>query len=121
MVDKECPAEPVVGDKGKDRGGFAKAAEHLNDLFPVRRRPISRQLVHKWWLFRHSNGFPEAIEKTDGNGNGGKGRPVFDLDAITDWYVRYCDTRLVHGAKPLPPQQTTTRATNDGGEDTLAA
>lgn len=87
MDDTERPAEPVVGDTGNDRGGYAKAAERLNEFDPHRPRPISRQLVHKWHFHRHFNGFPAAVETT-GSTNG-KGRPVFDLDAVEAWYISY--------------------------------
>lgn len=117
MVDKERPTDPGAGDEGSARGGFAKVAEHLNARHPTRVRPISRQLVHKWWRNRHWNRFPEAIEAA-GSGNGGRGRPVFDLNATVNWYADYLRTR---GGAPVeaPAQQATPRETGEG--DTLAA
>lgn len=120
MSDKERPAEPGAGDDGTARrGGFAKAAERLNELYPVRRRPISRQLVHKWWLFRHSNGFPESVEST-GSGNGGKGRPVFDLTAVETWYAKYQDTRRTAHAPHTHKPHTADEPADENG-DQLAA
>jgi hypothetical protein len=116
MIDKECPAEPVVGDDGSARGGFAKAAEILNGLFPNRPRPISRQLVHKWWLYRHFNGFPAAIDIS----GSGKGRPVFDLDAVAAWYVSYRRHRGAPGNQEQTIRTTAGTPTADG-KDTLAA
>lgn len=93
MDDKERPAEPDAGDNGgAQRGGFAKVAKHLNELHPERRRPISRQLVHKWWLSRRSNRFPEAVETT-GSSNGGRGNHIFDFAAVAVWYAEYRRTR----------------------------
>lgn len=115
MSDKEHPAEPATGGDGTARGGFAKAAEHLNRLYPTRPRPISRQLVHKWWLYRHFNGFPEAVDATARTANGGKGRPVFDMASVTSWYVSYLRHR---GAASSTQMQriTGTEPTSDGRE-----
>jgi hypothetical protein len=120
MGDKECPAEPVVGDQDR-QGGFAKTAEHLNELFPNRRRPISRQLVHKWWLYRHLNGFP-ASKDTSGTVNGGKGRPIFDFDAVDTWYRQSISYRRHYGAygNQPPARESGTKPITDDG-DTLAA
>ena len=113
--DKELPAEPVVGDEGTDQGGFAEVARHLNREYPERRRPISRQLVHKWWIYRKSNRFPEAIG-SKGRGNGGQGRPYFDLNAVAEWYERYTDTRQRSvSATPAQAQHTSRRTTGNGG------
>lgn len=116
MSDKECPAEPVVGDEGTAQGGFARAAEHLNALYPVRRRPISRQLVHKWWLHRYFNGFPEAVALS----GTGKGRSVFDLKAIAEWYASYRRHRGAIDRQPAPTTLTASKPSAEG-EDTLAA
>jgi hypothetical protein len=105
MSDKERPAEPGAGDEGTARGGFARVAEHLNELYPNRQRPISRQLVHKWHFHRRFNSFPEAIG-FKGTGNGGQGRPEFDLGVVTDWYASY---RRHRGAQAL--QETVRRST----------
>jgi hypothetical protein len=122
MTDKERPAEPVVDDDGTaDRGGFAKAAEHLNKLYPTRPRPISRQLVHKWWHYRHFNDFPEAVQTT-GTANGGKGRSVFDLTEVENWYASYLRHRGVHSTASQEQTQRITGtepSTDDKG--TLAA
>ena len=122
MIDKERPAEPVVDDTDTPRtGGFAKVAEQLNKDYPVRRRPISRQLVHKWWICRHSNGFPEATA-VRGSASGGRGRPVFDLDEVDAWYVKYSGTRLrVHGGRPQTQPTTASETTATDSGDTLAA
>lgn len=111
MPREQHPAEPVVGDNGKSEGGFAEIARQLNDLYPNRPRPISRQLVHKWWMFRHYNAFPEAV-KTKGSTNG-QGRPVFDVENVIDWYASYLRHRgaplyekkdtVVHTAQPQQP------------------
>lgn len=118
-MDKEGPAEPVVGDKGTTRGGFAEVAKHLNREYPVRQRPISRQLVHKWWLYRHSNGFPEAIA-TSGS-SGGTGRPVFDVTAIIKWYAKYCETRLRHNSLTTRQEPEAKTMTGTGDGSSLAA
>jgi len=124
MNDKECPAEPVVGDEGAGQGGFAKVAEHLNRLYPNRPRLISRQLVHKWWMHRHFNGFPAAIESTGSPGtSGGRGRPVFDIAAVEAWHTHYLQTRH-RGAPWTPVQEHAQRASTAGspkGDDSLAA
>lgn len=118
MNDKERPAEPVVGDEGTAQGGFAMAAKHLNTLFPVRQRPISRQLVHKWWLFRHFNGFPETIA-TSGTGTG---RPVFDLNAIATWYTSYRRHRGARSCQePAKNVTATTSSPPSADGDTMAA
>lgn len=111
MTEGKRPAEPATDDKEKTRGGFAWVAEELNRKFPPapHQRPISRQLVHKWWTKRHDNGFPEAIA-IKGSANGGRGHHVFQAQDITDWYVLYRRTRLRGNApgttgNPLAPQQ----------------
>jgi hypothetical protein len=92
-MNNPSPAEPVVGDQGSAAlGGFAKIADHLNALYPNRPRPISRQLAHKWWMYRHSNGFPEAVN-SNGSANGGRGRPLFDIAAVEKWHANYIETR----------------------------
>lgn len=121
MNDKECPAEPAAGDDGPARGGFAEAAKHLNRFHPTRQRPISRQLVHKWWLYRHWNDFPEAVDVT-GTANGGKGRPVFEMRDVKDWYVSYLRHRGVHNsASRGQTQRVTSTKTSPNDGDTLAA
>lgn len=117
MNEEQRPAEPAEDDKEDTCAGFAGLARYLNDEYPGRKRPISRQLVHKWYLYRHHNGFPGPISKS---GNGG--RPVFDKEDVDKWYVGF---RRSHG-DPQIKQRTTTPASgsqairNDGG-DSLAA
>lgn len=108
------PAEPVVDGNGKTEGGFAELARQLNLRHPGRRRPISRQLVHKWWMFRHYNRFPEAIDSR-GNTSGGKGRPVFDIDSVVTWYADY---RKYHAAQG---ESTASRSQRNGDTGSLAA
>lgn len=129
MTDRQRPAEPATDDKGRSEGGFAWIAEELNKRFPPtpHQRPISRQLVHKWWIKRHDNGFPEAVA-TKGSTNGGRGHHVFDLRNAIDWYVMYRKTRLRGGA-PVTPESVCTPRTpgksltsrQDRGEGPLAA
>jgi len=120
MNDKERPAEPAAGDKEDPaRGGFAEVAKRLNREDPDRQRPISRQLVHKWWINRHFNRFPEAVE-TIGSGNGGQGRARFDIETVVDWYIKYRETRH----RTTTPQRRTeppTAGTVNNGTDTMAA
>lgn len=104
------PTEPVVDDNGKSQGGFAWIAGQLNKDYPHRQRPISRQLVHKWWTRRSWNKFPEAI----GTVGSGKGHPVFSRNAVMEWYKRYRDTR---GA----PEEEETTPRDTGESDALAA
>lgn len=119
MNDKECPTEPAAGDAGKaPTGGFAKVAERLNELYPTRPRLISRQLVHKWWFHRHFNRFPDSIDST-GSGNGGKGRPVFDIEAVVAWYADYLRTRHRVTSQELPAAAIPSSAAPD--DDTMAA
>lgn len=120
MTRGKRPDEPTTDDKEKTQGGFAWVAEELNKKFPPapHQRPISRQLVHKWWTKRHDNGFPEAIT-IKGSTNGGRGHHVFRAKDVTAWYVLYRKTRLRSSApgatdKPLASQQ-------ERGEGFLAA
>jgi hypothetical protein len=119
MFRKQHPTEPVVDDNGESQGGFAWIAGQLNALHPNRPRPISRQLVHKWWVHRAYNRFPEAIGKV----GSGKGRPIFSRGAVIKWYDRYRDTRgtpLEEGAGTHPPAlEPHTQDTDEG--DALAA
>lgn len=88
MPDKEHAAEPVVDGKGRTQGGFSEVAQLLNELFPKRRRPISRQLVHKWWLYREDNQFPDAIDAV-GTSHGGRGCSKFSYAEVIRWYERH--------------------------------
>lgn len=120
MDDKESPAEPAAGDKGRPtRGGFAEAAKALNREHPNRRRPISRQLVHKWCNHRHFNMFPEPVDWA-GSGNGGKGSPVFNIEAVVTWYAEYLRTRRRDESAEERPRATAPRTTATD-DDTLAA
>lgn len=120
MNDTHRPAEPAGDDKEGSKG-FAGVARRLNDLYPRRRRPISRQLVYKWFQNRHYNRFPEPVS-TAGTGTG---RPVFDLQAVEKWYASY---RSHHGGEPpieqhvSPAAAPDTRPTSQNeGENPLAA
>lgn len=120
MNDKECPAEPVVDDDGTPaQGGFQKVADHLNALYPTRTRPISRQLVHKWWMFRHFNAFPEARD-SNGTANGGKGRPLFDIAAVEAWHASYLQHRGAGTASPKREQRLTAGEPPADGEKLAA-
>lgn len=97
MTETHRPAEPVEEGK-KKHVGFAAVAERLNKLNPNRKRPISRQLVYKWYIHRSYNGFPAPISPA----KGGNGRPEFDLKAVEKWYATY---RPQHGG--TAPESTT--------------
>lgn len=122
MADKEHAAEPVVDDKGRTQGGFSEVAQLLNELFPKRRRPISRQLVHKWWLYRHDNQFPGAID-TVGTSHDGRGCSKFSYTEVVHWYElhrRYRDERrYTHDSTTTVPATQLSRA--GAGENTIAA
>lgn len=78
----EHPAEPV--ENGSTYGGFAEIARRLNALHPERPKPISRQLVHRWFQCRESNGFPATkLVQVDG-----KWGSLFNLQAVEDWHSR---------------------------------
>jgi hypothetical protein len=122
MEEQRRSTDPVVDSKGRTHGGYAGVAEVLNTLFPYRRRPISRQLVQKWWEYREVNEFPAAAA-TSGNFNRGRGRPEFDYAAVVKWYrskrqhrdeVRYRRSRT----EVITPTQATSTGT---GETSLAA
>lgn len=123
MVENHRPAEPVVDDKGKTYGGFAEVAQLLNKLFPKRERPISRQLVYKWWEYRVENQFPEATGVA-GTSNGGRGCSKFSYAEVVAWYIdkrQYRDElRYIRsGASIIFP--TPGHSATDSGEDSLAA
>lgn len=90
------PAEPA--DKGNSTyGGFADIARRLNALHPERPKPISRQLVERWWKCRESNGMPdrELVEVE------GRVKALFDLRAVELWH------RTQHRARKVnPPIET---------------
>ena len=116
MTEARRPAEPA-GDDKEENTGYAAVARRLNELDPKRRRPISRQLVYKWYMYRAHNGFPEAV----GMRGSGTGRPIFDMKAVEIWYAKH---RSTHG-DPTFGQQTSTQAPAEtlqkNGEDFLAA
>lgn len=116
MNDSHRPAEPAGDDK--ERGGYTEVAKRLNKKYPERKRPISRQLVHKWYMYRHHNGFP-APESMSGSGTG---RPEFNLAGAEEWYVNY---RRSHGDPQIQQRSTSTpidpRSIRNDGGDSLAA
>jgi hypothetical protein len=121
MDEAHGPAEPVEEDSGKRTGGFAAVAERLNKIHRDRRRPISRQLVYKWYIHRSYNRFPEPTAVT----GSGAGRPVFDLATVEDWYVSYRGYR----GEEIPQStdaatlgsQDVRRVSGNEGENSLAA
>lgn len=89
------PAEPV--EDGSTYGGFAEIARRLNALHPERPRPISRQLVHRWFECQGYNHFPAPqVVKTNG-----KQKSAFDLDAVERWYVGRERERVEAGSPPI--------------------
>jgi hypothetical protein len=73
---------------GRPHGGFSDAALHLT---LASERMVSRQLVHRWWMKRHINGFPEPAHVT------ADGRALFDLQKIEAWYASYVPAK---GGRP---------------------
>lgn len=86
MTDRR-PADPVVDEKGNRLGSYAEVARQINERYPAqnRRRPVSRQLVHKWFQYRYHNRFP-APKEYRGSANG-DGNPMFDIKEVLDWYA----------------------------------
>jgi len=78
------PAEPVVDDGSY--GGYAEIARLLSSLQPERERPYSRQLVHRWYLRRGYNGFPESKRVVT---ESGKVKYKFDMAAVERWHHAY--------------------------------
>lgn len=79
----EHPAEPA--EKGiTTYGGFAEIARRLNALHPEREKPISRQLVQRWYLCRGSNGMPDrkSVEVE------GKEKVLFNIYDVERWHTR---------------------------------
>lgn len=98
------PAEPT--EEGNTYGGFADIARRLNALHPERGKPISRQLVQRWYVCRRSNGMPDRqpIEA------GGKVKLLFDLQAVELWHAARTLTR-----RPMnPPIETIPLFSVDG-------
>lgn len=81
----ESPAEPVVDDDGS-YGGYADIARVLSAQQPDRERPFSRQLVHRWYLRRGYNGFPESQQVRTKTG---KVRTMFSMEAVEAWHRSY--------------------------------
>jgi hypothetical protein len=120
MNEDHGPAEPAGDDKEEQQPrGFAGLARWLNNEYPNRKRPISRQLVHKWFLYRHHNGFPAPVSPP---GGGGSGRPTFDVEEVDRWYFKF---RGSHGEPGIQRRTSQVRqdnpSTNSGGEKPLAA
>ncbi len=65
-------------------GGFADIARRLNQLHPERGKPISRQLVQRWYKCRASNGMPA---RKDVEVKAGKTKPLFDVQAVERWHT----------------------------------
>lgn len=76
----DLPAEPAEGNS--IYGGFADIARRLNALHPERNKPISRQLVERWYKCRKTNNFPERQLVTVK----GKDRHLFDLRLVELWH-----------------------------------
>lgn len=86
------PAEPVVSGSST-HGGFADIARRLNALHPEREKPISRQLVERWYKCRDTNRMPERCPvQVDG-----KEKVLFNLQAVEQWHTRWLRER---GAEP---------------------
>jgi hypothetical protein len=80
------PAEPVVVDDGISYGGFTEIARRLSARHPERTRPISRQLVHRWYSTREYNDFPDTV---DVRVRSGKIKAWFIIDEACEWYDGY--------------------------------
>lgn len=80
----ENPAELVVDDDGT-YGGFAKIARVLS-LTQPRGKDFSRQLVHKWYINREHNSFPEAhLVRT----STGRVKQMFVMADVEEWHRSY--------------------------------
>lgn len=77
----EHPAELAEGIS--TYGGFAEIARRLNALHPERPKPISRQLVQRWYVCRGTNQFPDRQPVTL---ESGKIKQLFDLQAVERWH-----------------------------------
>jgi len=73
-----------LAEQGSTYGGFADIARRLNALHPERTKPISRQLVHRWFQCRESNGFPD---KHCTEVDGGRNRVLFNLQDVERWHT----------------------------------
>jgi hypothetical protein len=91
------PAEPVVDDGSY--GGFTAIAQRLSEMHPERARPFSRQLVHRWYLKRDYNDFPEALPV---RARSGKIKLWFRLEAVDEWHHSYRQHRRLE----RPPIET---------------
>jgi hypothetical protein len=78
-------------------GGFADIARRLNALHPERQKPISRQLVQRWFTCREVNNFPEAtLVKVKG-----KWGSLFDVEEAVRWYIDRERSRVDAGKAPI--------------------
>lgn len=112
MNDTHRPTEPV--GEAKEPQGFAGIARHLNELHPDRRRPISRQLVYKWYICRRTNRFPEPVATS----GGGSGHSVWDLETVATWYEKwsyYHGTSVTRRPAPAPVHTISTPTEEEGG------
>lgn len=86
----EHPAAPA--ETGSPHGGFAEIARQINARHPERGKPISRQLVERWYKCRggeRGNGFPERQNvEVDG-----KFKPLFDIEEVLRWHSRWMRDR----------------------------
>lgn len=96
----ENPTELVVDDDGKTYGGFSEIARMLNAQQPDRERPYSRQLVHKWYINRGHNRFPEAHPVRT---RSGRVRLMFNKNVVDDWHRIYRQTRVPR-PRPTTPE-----------------
>jgi hypothetical protein len=81
------PAAPA--EEESTYGGFAEIARQINARHPERGRPISRQLVERWYKCRGANEFPERRNVEVG----GKTKPLFNLDEVMRWHARWLRER----------------------------
>lgn len=79
----ESTEDPIIYE------GYAALARRLNKLHPNRRLPISRQLVHRWFLRRETNGFPPPHPIA---AKSGRMKNHFDAEAVERWHI----THLLH-------------------------
>lgn len=83
------PAEVVDNADGL-YAGYAAIARHLSALNPERPRPVSRQLVHRWYQRSGYNNLPAPCRVRV---RSGKVKLMFDVTAVEQWYRLYRMTR----------------------------
>lgn len=117
MVESKRSTGPAVDDNGNRYATLAWIAGHINRRFPPKgqRRPVSRQLLHKSWTNREHNRFPEPVVLA---GSAGRGRALFNVDAVVAWYV---DKRHYRIEDVIPPNVIAEHDDDDDGESALAA